>query len=181
MERHLTTSTGATSTRNEGSTTAIGVIRAEAAFNRNTAFDSNKRAWPARREPHPGSESVSVWMHTLILTGELTHGSAHTLEVEIERLFKEGVTGITLDLRQLTLHRPDWGGGDRVPQPSLSTTGTQLCADSRAAVHPARLRAGGRDRLAALPRGRGRRPSTAPMRMTCRQDAYMKVDERPVC
>jgi anti-anti-sigma factor len=106
MERHLTTSTGATSTRNEGSTTAIGVIRAEAAFNRNTAFDSNKRAWPARREPHPGSESVSVWMHTLILTGELTHGSAHTLEVEIERLFKEGVTGITLDLRQLTYIDP---------------------------------------------------------------------------
>jgi anti-sigma B factor antagonist len=41
-------------------------------------------------------------MHRLILTGGLTHSSAHTLEVEIERLFEEGVTGITLDLRQLT-------------------------------------------------------------------------------
>jgi anti-anti-sigma factor len=40
-------------------------------------------------------------MHTLILTGELTHRSAHTLEVEVERLFEEGVTSITLDLRQL--------------------------------------------------------------------------------
>ncbi|HEY3865034.1 MAG TPA: STAS domain-containing protein [Solirubrobacteraceae bacterium] len=41
-------------------------------------------------------------MHTLILTGELTRLSAHTLEVEIERLFEGGVTSITLDLRQLT-------------------------------------------------------------------------------
>jgi anti-anti-sigma factor len=41
-------------------------------------------------------------MHTLILTGELTHRSARTLEVEIERLCAKGVTDITLDLRQLT-------------------------------------------------------------------------------
>jgi len=40
-------------------------------------------------------------MHTLVLTGELTRRSAHTLEVEIERLFEEGVTSIALDLRQL--------------------------------------------------------------------------------
>jgi anti-anti-sigma factor len=77
MERHLTTSTGSITTR-------------------------SRRAWPTREQPHPLSESVSVWMHRLILTGELTHGSAHTLEVEIERLFEEGATAITLDLRQLT-------------------------------------------------------------------------------
>ena len=82
MERHLTTSTESISPRN--------------------AFERGRRAWPTRNQPHPLSESVSVWMHTLILTGELTHRSAHTLEVEIERLFEEGVTGITLDLRQLT-------------------------------------------------------------------------------
>ena len=45
---------------------------------------------------------VNAWNHTVILTGELTHRSAHTLEVEIERLCEEGVTDITLDLRDLT-------------------------------------------------------------------------------
>jgi anti-anti-sigma factor len=46
--------------------------------------------------------SVNTWNHTLILTGELTHHSAHALELEIERLCEEGVTDITLDLRDLT-------------------------------------------------------------------------------
>ena len=45
--------------------------------------------------------SVNTWNHTLILTGELTHRSAQALEVEIERLCEEGVTDITLDLRDL--------------------------------------------------------------------------------
>jgi anti-anti-sigma factor len=45
--------------------------------------------------------SVSTWNHTVILTGELTHRSAKALEVEIERLCEEGVTDITLDLRDL--------------------------------------------------------------------------------
>lgn len=45
---------------------------------------------------------VETWSHTVILTGELTHRSAHALEVEIERLCEEGVTDITLDLRDLT-------------------------------------------------------------------------------
>ena len=102
MERHLTTSTGSINTRNEGSTTGLVVMRADTACDGNTAFDRNRRAWPTPNQPHPLSESVSIWMHTLILTGELTHRSAHTLEVEIERLFEEGVTSITLDLRQLT-------------------------------------------------------------------------------
>jgi anti-anti-sigma factor len=102
MERHLRTSTGSiTTTRNDG-TTEIGVIRADVAFYRDTASGGSGRAWPARNRPHPLAESVSVRMHTLILTGELGHDSAHTLEVEIERLFEEGVTTITLDLRQLT-------------------------------------------------------------------------------
>jgi len=51
-----------------------------------------------RKAAPPGA---SVWTHTLILTGELNHGSAPTLEREIERLCGEGVGGITLDLRQL--------------------------------------------------------------------------------
>jgi anti-anti-sigma factor len=45
--------------------------------------------------------SVRTRSHTLIPTGELDHHSAHTLEAEIERLCEEGVTTITLDLREL--------------------------------------------------------------------------------
>lgn len=57
--------------------------------------------------PQPASHelvltSVSSWNHTLILTGDLTHRSAQAVEVEIERLCEEGVTDITLDLRELT-------------------------------------------------------------------------------
>ena len=102
MERHLRTSTGSINTGNQGSTTGIVAMRADTACDGNTAFDRNTRAWPTHNQPHPRSESVSIWMHTLVLTGELTYHSAHTLEVEIERLFEEGVTSITLDLRQLT-------------------------------------------------------------------------------
>jgi anti-anti-sigma factor len=57
-------------------------------------------------QPHPLSESVRISVHMLSLTGELTLRSAHTLEVEIERLFEDGVTSITLDLRQLTYIDP---------------------------------------------------------------------------
>jgi anti-anti-sigma factor len=68
------------------------------------------RAPLEREPPAPPSEgeqgfvltSVSTWTHTLILTGELTHQSAHSLETEIERLCEEGVTDITLDLRDLS-------------------------------------------------------------------------------
>jgi anti-anti-sigma factor len=119
MERHLTTSTGNIKTRNinarnEGGTTGLVVMRADTAcdgnaaldgdtaFDGDIAFDRSRRAWPTRNQPHPLAESVSIWMHTLILTGELTHRSVHTLEVEIERLFEEGVTNMVLDLRQLT-------------------------------------------------------------------------------
>ncbi len=104
MERHLKMSTESITTRNEDEgTPEIGVIRADAAVNGNTVSpSSNGRAWPARSQPHPLAESVSVRMHTLIPTGELTHRSAHTLEVEVERLFEEGVTSLVLDLRRLT-------------------------------------------------------------------------------
>jgi anti-anti-sigma factor len=48
----------------------------------------------------------SAWTHTLVLSGVLDHRSAHALEAEIERLGEEGVTGITLDLRELTYIDP---------------------------------------------------------------------------
>jgi len=65
---------------------------------------------PAEREQPPPAgrdagglvlTSVSSWTHRLTLTGELTHRTAHALEVEIERLCEEGVTDITLDLTRL--------------------------------------------------------------------------------
>jgi anti-anti-sigma factor len=105
MERHLTTSTGNTrniNTQNEGSTAGLVVMRADTACEGNTAVERNRRAWPTQNQPHPLAESVSIWMHTLILSGELTRRSVHTLEVEIERLFEKGVTNMVLDLRQLT-------------------------------------------------------------------------------
>jgi anti-anti-sigma factor len=46
--------------------------------------------------------SLGVWRHTIVLTGALTHRTAHELEVEIEQRCADGVTAITLDLRELT-------------------------------------------------------------------------------
>ena len=95
MERHLATSTASIGRRKKGGTKGIGASRID------SAFDRNVRKQPGRSEPGSASRTARVWTHTLILTGELTHRSAHALEMEIERLCDEGVTGITLDLRQL--------------------------------------------------------------------------------
>jgi anti-anti-sigma factor len=66
-----------------------------------TTFDDNTGAGSTASEPRVALASVSVRTHTLILTGELDGASALVLEAEIERLCEEGVTGITLDLREL--------------------------------------------------------------------------------
>ncbi|HZL47944.1 MAG TPA: STAS domain-containing protein [Solirubrobacteraceae bacterium] len=96
MDPHLTTSTVSISSQNAGGAAGIRANRTD------TAFDTSTRTQSPRTEPDSALRSVSVWAHTLILTGELTHRSAHMLEVEIERLCEQGVTDITLDLRQLT-------------------------------------------------------------------------------
>lgn len=96
MEPHLTTPTMGVSTQNAGRATEIRASRTS------TAFDRSMRTQPSRHESDSMLRSMNTWTHTLILTGELTHRSAHTLEVEIERLCEKGVTDITLDLRQLT-------------------------------------------------------------------------------
>jgi anti-sigma B factor antagonist len=67
-----------------------------------TAFNGDTSRRPASSEPSLVPVPASARPHTLILTGELDRRSAHALEVEIERLCEEGVTGITLDLRKLT-------------------------------------------------------------------------------
>jgi anti-anti-sigma factor len=45
--------------------------------------------------------SAPVWRHKLILTGKLDDHSAPEFEEEIDCLLEEGVTDLTLDLRQL--------------------------------------------------------------------------------
>jgi anti-anti-sigma factor len=67
-----------------------------------TGLDEDPRAQTASSEAGFVPTTVSARTHTLILTGELDRRSAHALEAEIELLCEEGVTGITLDLRQLT-------------------------------------------------------------------------------
>jgi anti-anti-sigma factor len=96
MKRHRTASAVGIDRRNEGG--AVGSV----ANRTHTSFNVSTPTQPAPSEPSLVLASVSVWTHTLVLTGELNHRSAHALEAEIERLCQEGVTGITLDLRELT-------------------------------------------------------------------------------
>jgi anti-anti-sigma factor len=96
MKRHHLAIAASVSTRDEGD--ALGSVATQT----RTAFNRNTRIQPASSEATFAPASVSIRTHTLILTGDLDGGSAHALEAEIERLCSEGVTGITLDLRELT-------------------------------------------------------------------------------
>jgi anti-anti-sigma factor len=96
MKRHLTTSAMDSKTRSAGGTGGAVANRTR------TAPNGNARTRSAVGEPRLVLASTSIWTHTLVLTGELDHRSAHALEAEIERLCEEGVTGIALDLRELT-------------------------------------------------------------------------------
>jgi anti-anti-sigma factor len=92
MKRHLTASAVDVGIGDEGG--AVG----SAAGRTRTAFSKNKYIKAA---PDYVSANASLRTHTLILTGELDYRSAHALEAEIERLCEEGVSAITLDLREL--------------------------------------------------------------------------------
>jgi anti-anti-sigma factor len=96
MKRHLTASAVGIGTRNEGAAVKRVATRTH------TASNEYSRTQPALSEPRLALASANTWTHTLIPTGELSHRTAHALEAEIERLCEEGVTGITLDLRELT-------------------------------------------------------------------------------
>jgi anti-anti-sigma factor len=95
MKRHQLASAVSLDTPNERGAVPSAVDGTQ------TAFNDNVGAGPASSEPRFVLASVSVRTHTLILTGELDGVSALALEAEIERLCEEGVTGITLDLREL--------------------------------------------------------------------------------
>jgi anti-anti-sigma factor len=96
MKRHQLASAVSADTRNERSAVSSAADRTQ------TAFDDNTDAERAASEPRFVLASVTVRTHTLVLTGELDRRSALVLEAEIESLCEEGVTGITLDLRELT-------------------------------------------------------------------------------
>ncbi len=64
---------------------------------------------PAEAEGEPAAvrlRSVRLRTHTLRLTGELHLRSAPVLEEELERLYADGVTSVTLDLRELSYIDP---------------------------------------------------------------------------
>jgi anti-anti-sigma factor len=94
MKRHVTASAVSIGRQKEG-----GVP--EAANGAHAAFNENTRPRGGSSKPNLVLASANVWTHTLVLTGDLDHRSAHTLELEIERLCEEGVSGITVDLREL--------------------------------------------------------------------------------
>jgi anti-anti-sigma factor len=94
MKPHLTASAVDIGTREEDGPAGKPAGRTSANLNKNGRAQSSGRSLALA--------SVSIRTHTLVLTGELDHRSAHALEAEIERLCEEGVTGITLDLRELT-------------------------------------------------------------------------------
>ena len=95
MKRHLTLSTTTQYATDQGATAQWGAERSCA-----TSRDSGL-AGAARTRPHLTFAGEHVWRHTLILTGKLDSHSAPELEEEIECLCQEGVTTLTLDLRQL--------------------------------------------------------------------------------
>jgi len=99
MKRHLTASARSRGTQNASS--AGGGLAARRRKSYEESRDS-KHPEPAAGKRRLALASVRTRAHTLVLTGELTHRSAHTLEAEMERLYEDGVTGITLDLRDLT-------------------------------------------------------------------------------
>jgi anti-anti-sigma factor len=96
MTHHLTLSTASRHARNQGRD------EVEAASDRTRAGDGETSlSVAAHARPHLTLAGTLVWSHRLILTGKLDYRSAPELEEEIECLSQEGVTILTLDLRQL--------------------------------------------------------------------------------
>lgn len=95
MTHHLTLSTASQHARSQDD-------EVEAASNRTRAGNGEANfSVAAHFRPHLTLASTPVWRHRLILTGKLDYRSASELEEEIECLCQEGVTILTLDLRQL--------------------------------------------------------------------------------
>jgi anti-anti-sigma factor len=97
MERHHMTMAASVHARTDEDTVGSVATHLRAAPN-----DTIERTDEASAQVSFVEPDIGLRMHTLVLTGSLGRGSVHMLEAEIERLCEEGVTGITLDLRQLT-------------------------------------------------------------------------------
>jgi anti-anti-sigma factor len=95
MERHQMTMAASVHARTDEDVIGSVATQTRAAFN---TTERNRAALDKASFVAP---DVALRMHTLVLTGALDRSSVHTLEAEIERLCEDGVTGITLDLRQL--------------------------------------------------------------------------------
>lgn len=95
MQRHLTVSTMSQHALDQDDTTN--------AVTNLTPVGHGQTSQPetAYARPQQTLMSEPAWRHKLILTGKLDHRSASELEDEIECLCEEGVTTLTLDLRQL--------------------------------------------------------------------------------
>jgi anti-anti-sigma factor len=96
MESHHMTMAASVHARTDEDVDGSVATHARAAF-----INTTERRAPAREKASFVAPDVGLRVHTLVLTGSLDRSSVHTLEAEIERLCDEGVTGITLDLRQL--------------------------------------------------------------------------------
>ena len=91
----LTAFAAGTQRRNEAAASRRAVTRVK------SRSDPSRKPASASGRPNLRLAGASAWTHTLSLTGELNHRSAHILEAEIERLGEEGVDRIILDLRRL--------------------------------------------------------------------------------
>ena len=95
MTHHLTSSTASHHARSQSD-------EAEAASDRASAgVGEANLSVAAHSRPHLTLARMPVWRHRLILTGKLDYRSASEVEEEIDCLCQEGVTILTLDLRQL--------------------------------------------------------------------------------
>jgi len=99
MKRHLTATKSSHRGRVERGTGQAGESHQHLGLPRGPA--------EAEGEPAPVTlRSVRLRTHTLRLTGELHLRSAPILEQELERLYADGVTSVTLDLRELSYIDP---------------------------------------------------------------------------
>jgi anti-anti-sigma factor len=98
MEPHLTSSSTTTGRVSNQDRTAEVLVHPLSIGARDMG---SGRVQAVRQQAHLTLVSAPVWRHKLILTGSLDGGTAVELEDEIECLCEEGVTTLTLDLRQL--------------------------------------------------------------------------------
>jgi anti-anti-sigma factor len=97
MKPHLLTSSSMTTRHAHNQDETADVVAHSAIIGELDA----SRAQTRRARPHLTLASTPVWRHKLVLTGRLNHRTAVELKDEIECLCEEGVTILTLDLRQL--------------------------------------------------------------------------------